>query len=311
VTHLAATRLRAALVTCSALPDLEADDAPLVAALADRRVAAQPAVWDDPDVDWESFDVAVVRSTWDYSGRRDEFVEWARRVPNLLNAASVLEWNTDKEYLKELADRGVATIPTVWLDPERNFSARAVHTRMPAHGDFVIKPTVSAGSKDTGRYESGDATERGLGIRHTLDLLGSGRHVMIQPYLAEVDTIGETGLVYIDGRFSHAVHKRALLSGPYDPAEAALYVEEEMSPAQATPEQLALADAVLAVAAELQPEAARPLYARVDVVPGPDGAPLLMELELTEPSLFLRLGEEALDRFADAIALRALRAHVA
>jgi hypothetical protein len=310
VTDPAATRLRAALVTCSALPGLDPDDAPLVAELADRRVAATPAVWDDPDVDWDGFDVVVVRSTWDYSRRRDEFVAWARRVPNLLNAAAVVEWNTDKAYLKELAARGVATIPTVWLDPERNLSARAVHTRMPAHGSFVIKPTVSAGSKDTGRYESGDATERGLGIRHALDLLASGRHVMIQPYLADIDTTGETSLVYLDGRFSHAVNRRALLSGPYEPSDESVYVEEELAAAEARPEELALADAALATAAEVLPEAGRPLYARVDVVPGSDGTPRLIELELAEPALYLGLGEDAHARFADAIALRALRARV-
>ncbi|PJI94515.1 ATP-grasp domain-containing protein [Luteimicrobium subarcticum] len=306
----APNRLRAGLATCAELPDLELDDQPLVAALAERRVEATPVVWDDPQVDWESFDVVVIRNTWDYSARRDEFVEWARRVPKLLNPADVVAWNTDKAYLRELADRGVPTIPTLWLDPDRNFSGRAVHTRMPAHGDFVIKPTVSAGAKDTGRYESGDATERGLAVTHTLALLRSGRHVMIQPYLDAVDTTGETGLVYIDGRFSHAIKKRALLSGPYEPAEAALFVEEEIGSAVATPEQLAVGEKTLRAAAEIVAHAAKPLYARVDLVPGQDGEPKLIELELTEPSLFLARDADAVEKFADAIALRALRARV-
>jgi glutathione synthase/RimK-type ligase-like ATP-grasp enzyme len=297
-------------VTCSELPDLDVDDVPLVAALADRRVAATIVPWDDPQVDWAAFDVVVVRSAWDYSTRRDEFVAWARSVPNIVNTASVIEWNTDKAYLKELADRGISTIPTVWLDPDRNLSARAVHTRMPAHGDFVIKPTVSAGSKDTGRYDAGDATERALAIAHAVNLLASGRHVMIQPYLTEIDEIGETSLVYLDGRFSHAVNRRALLSGPYDPSDHSVYVEEELSAAEATPEERELADRSLAVAAELRAEAERPLYARVDVVPGADGVPHLIELEMAEPSLFLRHGDDAHERFADAIALRALRARV-
>jgi hypothetical protein len=307
---IAPSRLRAALVTCAELPDLDPDDVPLVAALADRRVAAEPVVWDDPAVDWGSYDLVVVRSAWDYAPRRDEFVAWARSVPHLLNPADVIAWNTDKAYLHELAERGVPTIPTVWLDPDRNLSARAVHTRMPAHGDFVIKPTVSAGAQGTGRYESGDATERGLGIRHALDLLAQGRHVMIQPYQQAVDTVGETGLIFVDGRFSHAITKRALLSGPYDADDAALYVRERLERAVATPEQLAVAERTLAAAAEVLPSAAKPLYARVDLVPDSVGAPQLIELELTEPSLFLAYDGDAVDRFADAIALRALRAHV-
>ena len=307
---LAPSRFRAALVTCAELPDLDPDDVPLIAALADRRVAASPAVWDDPDVDWAAYDLVVVRSAWDYAPRRDEFVAWARTVPSLVNPADVIAWNSDKAYLRELAEHGVPTIPTVWLDPERNLSARAVHTRMPAHGDFVIKPTVSAGAQGTGRYESGDATERGLGIRHALELLEEGRHVMIQPYQQAVDTTGETGLIYVDGRFSHAVTKRALLSGPYDADDAALYVKEQIERAVATPEQLAVAERTLAAAAEVLPGATKPLYARVDLVPDALGAPQVIELELTEPSLFLGYDGDALDRFADAIALRALRARV-
>ena len=110
----------------------------------------------------------------------------ARSVPRILNPAGLVEWNTDKAYLRELEEAGLPVIPTIWLDPARKLSSRAVHTRMPASGDFVIKPTVSRGSRDTGRYEAGEAHSRGLAISHAVSLMKEGRHVMIQRYLPEI-----------------------------------------------------------------------------------------------------------------------------
>ncbi len=110
--------------------------------------------------------------------------------PRILNAEQVLRWNTDKGYLRELEGAGIPVIPTLWLDPARNLSSRAIHTRLPAQGDFVIKPVVSAGAKDTGRYQAGEAHSRGLAIQHAKNLLVSGREVMVQPYVTSVDTAG-------------------------------------------------------------------------------------------------------------------------
>ncbi|MFP3712897.1 RimK family alpha-L-glutamate ligase [Puerhibacterium sp. TATVAM-FAB25] len=298
------TSRRVALVTSSQLPELDADDRPLVPALAERGVTAEPVVWDDPDVDWDAYDLVVVRSTWDYSARRDEFVAWAERVPRLANPAAVLRWNTDKRYLRALEEAGVPVIPTIWLDPDRHLSKRAVHTRMPAFGDFVVKPVVSAGAKDTGRYQPISAESRALAIQHTMSLLDSGRWVMIQSYVESVDTQGETCLTFVDGELRHATHKKALLSGPAE--ESSTYREEEISPVEATAAQLDVAQRALQVAAEVVGLAEPLLYARVDLVEGEDGVPTVIELELTEPSLFLQHAGEArtLDAVADAIAKR-------
>ena len=299
------TTPRIALATCSTFPDLEEDDAPVVPALAERGVEAVPAVWDDPAVDWSSFELVVVRDTWDYSPRRDRFLTWARSLPAVANPAPVLEWNTDKGYLRDLQAAGLPTVPTIWLDPARNFTSRAIHTRFPATGSFVIKPTVSAGAKDTGRYNADEVNERGLAILHARDLLRAGRHVMIQPYLSQVDTAGETALVYVDGEFSHAVRKGPLLEGPYKGVEG-LFKQEEMTAREATPEERALADRVVAALPQIVPGADdQPLlYTRVDLLPGAEGTPVVLEVELTEPSLFLSLADGALGRFADAIARR-------
>ncbi len=294
-----------ALATCSVLPNLDSDDAPLLRALDARGVQAQAAVWDDPEVDWSGFDLVVVRSTWDYAARRDEFLAWADAVPRLLNGAGVLRWNTDKSYLRELEAAGVAVIPTLWLDPARKLSSRAIHTRMPAHGDFVVKPVVSAGARDTGRYQAGEAHSRGLAIRHAMTLLDDGRWVMIQPYIASVDTAGETSLIFVAGEFSHAVRTNALLTGPHRPTQG-LYRAQSQRPFEPPAEHVAVARRALDVAADAvaDGDVGSFLYARVDLVAGADDAPTVIEVELTEPSLFLGAAPGAAERLADAVLAR-------
>ena len=295
---------RVALATCSTIPQLDPDDALLLPALADRGVHAEPVVWDDAGVDWNTFDLVVVRSTWDYAPRHDEFLAWAARVPRIANPAEVLRWNTDKAYLRDLEAAGLPVVETLWLDPARNFTSRAIHTRFPASGDFVVKPTVSAGAKDAGRYQSNEADQRGLAILHARDLLRAGRHVMVQPYLSQVDTVGETALVYVEGVFSHSVRKGPLLEGP-DRGFEALHKHEDVSVRAATAAERAVADRAIGALAAVLPGQGPLLYARVDLLPDADGAPMLLELGLTDSSLFLALDDGAADRVADAIAARA------
>ncbi|HWS57158.1 MAG TPA: hypothetical protein VN257_01340 [Actinotalea sp.] len=307
--------MRIALATCAALPALDADDTPLLAALADRGAEAVAVVWDDPTVDWSAYDLVVVRSTWDYAQRRREYLEWGARVSEvtrLVNPLPVIRWNTDKHYLRELEQAGVPVVPTIWLEPERHLSSRALHTRFPAGGDFVIKPAVSAGSVDTGRYTAIDAGSRGLAISHAKRLLGDERTVMVQRYLTSVDTVGERALIFIAGEYSHSVLKGAMLDGP-DVGVDGIYKEERMSPITASQAELDTARQVIRTARALLTDSAdgvevapEPfLYARVDLVSDEDGNPVLMELEMVEPSLFTALADGALDRFADAIVARA------
>lgn len=298
---------RIALATCSFLPGLADDDVPLLDALRDRGVEAEAVVWDDAAVDWSAFDLVVVRSTWDYSGRREEYLDWIRSLPRVVNPPELIEWSTDKAYLRDLAEAGLPTVPTIWLDPARNFSSRAVHTRMPANGDFVIKPTVSRGSRDTGRYQAGEAHSRGLAITHAVSLLRDGRHVMVQPYLTQVDTVGETAMVFLNGEFSHSVRKGAMLEGPYR-GMAGLYKQEQMSQREHSAAELEVAERAIAVVSERLERAGsreRPLlYGRVDLIPGDDAEPVVLELEVAEPSLFLGFAEGAVERFAEGIVAR-------
>lgn len=293
---LRATRVdpRVALVTCAALPDLDPDDRGVLGPLADLGVPAEPAVWDDPAVDWAGYDLVVLRSPWDYVPRRDAFVAWAAGVPRLANPADVVAWNTAKTYLSVLADAAVPVVPTTWVRPSDAW-------RPPATGEYVVKPAISSGSRDTGRYT---ADQGDLARAHVARLQAAGRLVMVQPYLSAVDTHGETALLFLGGQYSHAVRKGPMLDGPdHDSAGRApgLYRPERITAREPSLPELAVAQKVLA-AVPGGPE--RLLYARVDLIPGPDGEPLLVELELTEPSLFLGYADGAAERFAKAITAR-------
>ena len=153
--------LRIALVTCSTLPDLDPDDQRLLGPLRARGAEPVPAVWDDPSVDWSAFDLAVIRNTWDYTARRDEFVAWARSVPRLANPAPVIEWNTDKRYLADLAAAGLPVVPTAWLADASD--------DLPESGTHVLKPAVGAGSVDAARFSLGDEHEAQLARDHADD----------------------------------------------------------------------------------------------------------------------------------------------
>lgn len=264
----------------------------MIPALEKLGVTASPVVWDAPAVDWSAFDLVVLRSPWDYALRRDEFVAWAKTVARLANRADIVEWNTDKRYLAELAAAGIPVTPTTFVAPTDMWLPPT------AEGEYVIKPAISAGSRDTGRYGPSDREEA---IAHLGRLQRDGRVTMVQPYLPAVDTYGETALLYFadpgSGRltFSHAIRKGPMLQGP-DGEVIDLYKAEKVSPRVPSEAELAVGDAVLTVL----PTGL--LYARVDLIPDPAGDPLLVEVELTEPSLFFEHGPGSADRFAASIA---------
>ncbi|MGX7675074.1 ATP-grasp domain-containing protein [Plantactinospora sp. DSM 117369] len=289
---------RVALITCSELPGLDPDDRLLLDPLAERGIRVEAAVWDDPDVDWAGYALAVLRSPWDYPTRHAEFVAWTETVPRLANPADLVRWNTDKRYLRELAEAGLPTVPTTWLDPADDWALP------PEPGEYVVKPVVGAGSLDTGRYDLADAEHRQLAATHVKRLQAAGRWVMVQPYLTAVDTAGETSLLFVAGpdglRFSHAIRKGPMLVGP-DYGVEGLFRPEQITPRTPAEPEIAVAERVLAA---LPGGPGRPLYARVDLIPGPAGAPVLVEVELTEPSLFLAHDPGAAGRLADAIAAR-------
>ncbi len=258
--------------------------------LAESNVNADFAVWDDPDVDWTAGAV-VLRSTWDYTLHRTQFLAWTRTVAVLHNGAALVEWNSDKIYLQHLADAGVPITPTKIVSP-------GMPLEVPDH-EFVVKPSVGAGSRGAGRFLPSAADEASA---HAARLHEAGRTVLVQPYLADVDELGETALIYLAGEFSHAVRKGPMLAGDtgHDlSAGTGLFLDENISTRDASPAEVAIGDQAMQFLRGRFGDA--PLYARVDVLPGPDG-PVVIELELIEPSLFLGYADGAVDRFAAVLA---------
>ena len=294
-----ATELRVALATCAELPEGDPDDAALVAALGAEGFDVSWRVWDDPGVDWGAFDAVVVRSTWDYQERRDEFLGWASRVPSLCNPAEIVGWNTDKRYLAELGSSGIPVVETTFVDPGEEAP------ELPEDGELVVKPSVSAGSRDTARFAMHEPAERLAALALLRSIHASGRTAMLQPYLPGVDAEGETALVYFDGAFSHSIRKGPLLSPGAGPTED-LFAEETIEPRTPTEAELDLGERVLAM---LETRFGTPVYARVDLAPA-NGGPVVLEVELTEPSLFFRHADGAAGRFVAALSRRISRSPV-
>jgi hypothetical protein len=286
---------RVALATCAAFPELPLDDPLLLEELRDRGVAAEPAVWDAPDVDWGGYDLVVIRATYDYVWDREKFLRWVDGLPRVLNPPEVVHWNTDKRYLAELP----GSVPTRFVGPGEPFE--------PPDGEFVVKPAVSAGAQDSARYRGlgsvpgdGAAVERQRARDHVARLGAVGKTALVQPYLASVDDHGETALLYIGGRYSHAIRKGPLLK-PGDSPSRRLFALEEISPRVAQDDELRAAERALA---SLPFSRTDLLYARVDLIRAADGEPQLIELELTEPTLFLSFSPDAAGRLADEVVAR-------
>lgn len=299
-----------ALVSARAALDLDEDMPPLVQALrrADARVATP--CWDDPAVNWAGFDIALLRSTWDYVERIDEFLAWAARCAartQLLNPPAVVAWNTDKHYLVHLQRAGVPVVPTRFVEPGDDVAsalqsfidggdAVPVNGHGVAFDQFVVKPSIGAGSRDTARYRRAD---RAQALTHLTRLVVTERRsAMLQPYLASVDNLGETALVYLGGEPSHAIRK-----GPLLQLDAGL-VAGLFAPEEITRREPGADERQLAAAAYGAIPFAPPLYARIDMIRDARGAPVVLELEMTEPSLFLTHAPGSADRLAGLLVAR-------
>lgn len=271
-----------ALVTCRSARDVDTDLPLLQRELPEASIVS----WDDPVADWSAFRQVVIRSAWDYHRRRVDFLGWAHavsEVSSLWNPLSLIEWNTDKRYLEELVGWGVPIVATTFLDDTADVDRLAADGGF--GGDLVVKPSIGASS-------SGVLTTRDdavAAIRHATVLLDAGLTAMVQPYVAAVEERGETGLVYLGGEFSHAFRRRVALR-PGAELEGDVLGDERSEEWRATDAERAVGDAVVA----RLPSTA---YARIDLLPSAAG-PVVLEVELTEPSLFLHLDRGAPARAA-------------
>lgn len=290
--------MRIALVTADH-PQVEAEDfdRPFhVDALGTAGMEVAHPVWSDPAVDWGGFDLIVIRTTWDYTDRLDEFHGWLDEVEPLgtvHNPPALIRWNLNKRYLFDLEERGVPIVPTIIAESAED-TKKAIAELGAA--EVVVKPVVSASSRNTGRFVAADPAAVSLAAR----IIGEGNAVMIQPSVQSVATHGETALMLFGGEFSHAIRKGpllelggGLLGGSY---------EEEIVPWEASEEEHSVAVAASRAATAIAREAGWTrdplLYARIDVVTLDDGTHALLEAELFEPSLFLNTDPASAGRFA-------------
>jgi hypothetical protein len=276
--------VRIALVTNRATADLFTDGPLLLGAFERLGVKAEVVPWGNGPR-WSGFDGVLIRHTWDYIFDRDGFLAWAAEVAQrtrLANPVDVLRWNTDKRYLRDLEVAGIRIVPTLWVgagDALPNVE----------WADFVVKPSVSAGARLSARYRRGEDI-----ASHIESIHASGAVAMVQPYVDPVDGDHETGTYVFGGEVSHAIRKAPVLEDVRaPPLDLSAGSHQLVGPALVNP---ALADHALAVLAH----APSVLYARVDTVAAGDGQPMLMELEVTEPFLFLEHAPDAADRFAHA-----------
>jgi glutathione synthase/RimK-type ligase-like ATP-grasp enzyme len=277
-----------ALVAADDLYEFPLEGTSMSDALLELGVDSIAVSWSDKSVDWSSFDLILVRAAYDYVWRREEFLEWAHaRSPRIFNTARALQWNTDKHYLTDLASDGIPVVETRYVEPGQQFSRADLPGR-----ESVVKPAIGMGAIGTSLY--GNGQERAA-VDYVHALLAEGKTAMVQPYRSMIDDEGETGLIYFDGVFSHAIRKEPMLR--IQPESDGDFREQVISSQIPTDSEREIADAAMRSAKKHIGDL---LYARVDVIPGPSG-PEILEVEATEPNLQLQTAEGSAARFALAI----------
>jgi glutathione synthase/RimK-type ligase-like ATP-grasp enzyme len=281
-----------ALASCAAHPHGDAEHELTLGALAREGIDASLQVWTDERVDWDAFDLVIVRTTWDYQANHAAFLDWIARCPRIENTATMLAWNSDKRYLDDLGRRGVPVVPTRYVTSIDQLV-------IPDADRFVVKPTIGAGATGVERFNS---SEIDRATAHIQGLLERGFVAMVQPYLEFVESANEIGIVMIDGEPTHAIEKLAVLNAP--PAQRSTLLDASgVGDRTPTTEELALAALTLRAAADCCDLDAPMLYCRVDLIPSIDG-PVVLELEAIEPSLYFERTAGAADLFAEAVTRR-------
>lgn len=289
--------MKIALASCSNLPGWEVDDAPFHASLQRRGIELHHPAWDDPEVNWAHFDACLIRTTWDYMERRVAFVEWAESVARTIpffNPPEIIRWNTEKTYLRDLQQRGVPIAPTVFLEAGSRVDL-SQHMREQGWSRGFLKPTVGATARETLRFDREDLEE----AQAHLDRMLAEEGMMLQPYLAAVEDVGELSALYLGGRFSHAVRKV--------PQPGDYRVQDDFGakdfPVELSAQERRRSDEAVRAACESSPDGEL-LYARVDWLTDDSGHLVLTELELVEPSLFFRHSDTAAEQLAEGLLQR-------
>ncbi len=291
------------IASCDWLPGLDEDSVPLLQALVDRGVTSTVAAWDDPGVDWSAARAVLARSTWDYDARRDAFVAWAEQVQDsgvpFWPGAETIRWNTEKSYLRQLEAAGLRTVPTVWIGPHEDLIRAIARVHDRGWDDVIAKPVIGVGAKGLRRFRGVQTSE--TEVQALLDHARQCGHdggTMVQPYLPSVAEDGELSVFFLEGRLLHAIRKQAVAG------DFRVQPEYGGTFSVVTPTRAELDTATWAVAAVAARFGEAPLIGRADLVTDLDGQPALIELELIEPRLFLRVAPGPTAAIADAIVAR-------
>lgn len=288
--------MRVAIATCRVKPEPDPDEAPLLAALRARGLAADLLAWDDASAPPpEKFGLVVLRSTWNYPQAPDAFRDWCVRAAaatRLLNPLPALRWNLHKRYLLDLQAHGVPVAPTALLARGADADLLAVATER-GWRDVVVKPAIGAASFGTRRFRLAGEEGRAAG-RAFLAATLRERDALVQPYLREVEEAGERAQVWIAGEHTHAVRKEPRFAGQAESVSTAIAPDAE--------ERAFVARVLDSLPGDVRRGL---LYARADLIRLGSGGLVLCELELLEPSLFLVQHPPALERLAGAIAAAA------
>ncbi len=274
--------MKIAIATCSDLPEWEKDDLPFIDALKRHNFDVEVIPWDST-TDWSLYEACLIRTTWDYQERFEEFTAWIETVSmqtKLLNPKDILSWNSHKKYLMDLEDAGIAIAPSEWLLQGGNYEIGAIMKRRGWQKGF-IKPLIGANARECCRFEI-DAEGLRTAQEH-IDRLTPLEDLVLQPYLTNVEEFGETSGIFFDHEFSHGTRKV--------PVKGDFRVQDDYGakdyPYELSDKERAVAEKALSW---VETKFGRLLYARIDFLHGNDGEAYLNEMELIEPSLFFRHG---------------------
>lgn len=280
---------RIALVTYKESPKLPDGEQLLSKELKRRGFGVSEIPWDESRIDWKEYDRVVLRASWDYHTRLSEFIAWLNRLRsegvNFWNPIDIILWNLDKHYLRELGDKGIPIIPTVFIDRGQECDLDKCVDQLETD-TVIVKPTVGASAYGVRQFNKSDLSQ----IKQCVDeLLGQG-DVMVQKYMPQISTQGEYSLVFFDKQYSHAALKKPSRADfrtqpHFGGSEGAIFPGEDL-----------IKQAKRVVDVVESPL----LYARVDGIDD-NGTLKLMELELAEPYLFFELDPQAKDRFIEAM----------
>ena len=272
-----------AIATCEHLPEPDQDAAPLAAALTARGIEFQVMPWTTGD--FSKARLVLLRSTWDYVHHRDRFVTWAESLGNrLVNPPFIVRWNTHKRYLRELKEAHLPVVETVLVPQGTQAPLEKILARKQWF-KAVVKPAVGAGSFGVRVITSSDAEWFAQALEE--------RDLLVQPFMSAVEDEGERSAIVIEGQVTHGMRKTFRLAGQ----------SEDTRPVALADDELALAQRTMAWVTRALPCGGL-LYGRVDMVRDEQGTPRIMELELTEPSLFFNASPRALDLFVGGIESR-------